>query len=81
MTRRGQRLEGGVIFGVDSEDEREINSIFKEALKDKKLNEYEIIVGKGIKDQFMLENGFEHREAVNNIFSRPYFSNLLDNSS
>lgn len=50
-------MEGGLIFGVDFNDEVLINSVVNEALKGKSISGFEILVGKGIKDEFMLENG------------------------
>ncbi len=56
IVKKGAKLEGGLLFGVNFEKEIEINSVLKEALKDKKVGKYEIIVGKGIK-----ESNFLHR--------------------
>ncbi|MFW5625071.1 MAG: ABC transporter permease [Campylobacter hyointestinalis] len=49
-------MEGGLIFGVDFNDEVLINSVVNEALKGKSISGFEILVGKGIKDEFMLGN-------------------------
>ncbi|MBE3022210.1 MULTISPECIES: ABC transporter permease [Campylobacter] len=52
--RGSNSLEGGILFGVNSADEKQINSIVNEGLKEKELNGYDILIGKGIKDQFRL---------------------------
>ena len=57
ITKKGDRLEGGLLFGVNFQDEVKINSVLKKALKQKKLGRYDIIVGKAIKDRNFLENG------------------------
>ncbi len=50
IVKKGSKLEGGLLFGVDFSKETQINSILKEYLKGKNIGKYEIIVGKGIKD-------------------------------
>ena len=57
IAKNGDRLEGGIIFGVNLEDEIQINSVVAEGAKDANLSDFGIMVGKGIKDEFMLENG------------------------
>ncbi len=54
IVKKGAKLEGGLLFGVNFEKEIEINSVLEEALKDKKVGKYEIIVGKGIKESNFL---------------------------
>ena len=50
-------LEGGLIFGVDFNKERAINSVLDEALKsiNKEPQGFEIIVGKNLFDEFSLQ--------------------------
>ena len=57
IAKNGDRLEGGLIFGVNLADEVQINSVVAQGAKDANLSDYGIMVGKGIKDEFMLENG------------------------
>ena len=57
IVKRGNRLKGGLLFGVNFEKEININSVLKSALKDKKIGKYDLIVGKGIKDENFLEDG------------------------
>jgi len=54
IIQSGDDMSGGVIFGVNSEKESKINKIYAKAVKDKKLNKYDLIVGQGIKDQLFL---------------------------
>ena len=57
ITKRGNQLKGGLLFGVNFKDELNINSVLKSAIKDKKIGKYDLVVGKGIKDENLLENG------------------------
>ena len=57
ITKKGDRLEGGLLFGVNFENEIKINSVLRKALKGKKIRRYDIIVGKTIKERNFLENG------------------------
>ncbi len=57
ITKKGNRLEGGLLFGVDFKKEVQINSVLRKYLKDKKIGKYDIIVGKTIKDRNFLEDG------------------------
>ena len=57
IVKNGDKLEGGLVFGVNLEDEKQINSVVADGIKDANLDDYGILVGKGIKDEFMLENG------------------------
>ncbi len=54
IARYAQKMEGVLLFGVDFKKEQMINSVIKDALNDRTLNKYELLVGKGIKDKFML---------------------------
>jgi len=55
ITKRGKKLEGGMLFGVDFEKEKEINSVLKEGIGDEKIGKFDIVVGKQIKDNYYLE--------------------------
>ena len=57
ITKRGKKLEGGMLFGVDFEKEKDINSVLKEGIGDEKLNKFDIVVGKQIKENYYLDDG------------------------
>ncbi len=57
IIKHGETMEGAVLFGVNFEDEVEINSIVKEAVKDINVSGFEIITGIGISDTFSLFDG------------------------
>ena len=64
--RGANTLEGGLLFGVNSADEKQINSVVKEALKDKELDGYEILIGSGIKSEF----GLKQNDKLTLIFTK-----------
>jgi len=45
VVKAGSSMQGGLLFGVDFEKESKVNDVIKIALKDKKLNRYDVIVG------------------------------------
>ena len=55
--RGANSLEGGLLFGVNSADEKPINSVVAQGLKDKELSGYEILVGSGIASAFGAKRG------------------------
>jgi putative ABC transport system permease protein len=55
ITKKGNKLEGGLLFGVDFKKELKINSVLKSFVKNKRIGKYDIIVGKEIKDRNFLE--------------------------
>jgi putative ABC transport system permease protein len=57
ITKRGKKLEGGMLFGVDFEKEKAINSVLKKGIGEKKLGKFDIVVGKQIKDSYYLDDG------------------------
>ncbi len=57
IVKQGNTMEGAALFGVNFEDEVKINSIIKEAVKDKNISKFEIITGQGISDSFALLEG------------------------
>ncbi|MGH1601429.1 ABC transporter permease [Campylobacter majalis] len=59
-------LEGGVIFGIKSSDEKQINSVINDALKDTELKDYEILIGQGLKNELALSEN----EKVTLIFTK-----------
>lgn len=48
IVKKGNRLEGGMLFGVNFEQESQINSIIKEAVKGRTLEKYDLITGSEI---------------------------------
>lgn len=54
IAKSGQKLEGVLLFGVDFEKEKKINSVVKEALEKKEIGNFELLLGKGIKEMFFL---------------------------
>ncbi|MCR8696482.1 MULTISPECIES: ABC transporter permease [Campylobacter] len=54
IVKYGNKLEGGVLFGVNFSDEKQINSVINEALKDTIPKGFEVVLGKGIADDFSL---------------------------
>lgn len=54
MVRSGSKLEGGYIFGVNFEDEAEVNSILAEAIVDADIGKFDVLIGKSLKDEFNL---------------------------
>lgn len=57
IAKYSNKLEGILLFGVDFEKEKAINSVLKDALKNRNINDFELLVGKSIKDMFMLNTG------------------------
>lgn len=66
ITKGANSLEGGVIFGINSADEKHINSVILDALKQNELNGYEILVGNGLKNEL----GLNTDEKVTLIFTK-----------
>ena len=54
IVKHGNKLEGGLLFGVNFDDEKQINSVVKEALINTTPSGFEILLGKGIADDFAL---------------------------
>ncbi|AFL68737.1 ABC transporter permease [Sulfurospirillum barnesii] len=48
IIKKGNRLEGGMLFGVHFEQEAKINAILADAIKDKTLDKYDLITGSEI---------------------------------
>lgn len=47
-------FEGGLLFGVNSVMEKQINSVVAAGLEERELEGYELLVGQGIKDEIMI---------------------------
>ena len=56
IVKNGDKLEGGIVFGVNIDDEKEINSVVKDGIKNANLENYGILIGSGIKNEFMLNS-------------------------
>jgi putative ABC transport system permease protein len=56
IIKKGNRLEGGMLFGVNFEQEAKINSILADAIKDKTLEKYDLITGSEIAKHHLLSN-------------------------
>ena len=57
IIKTGNRLEGGMLFGVNFEQEAQINAIVQEAIKGKMLEKYDLITGSEIAKSHMLRQG------------------------
>lgn len=57
IVQNGDKMSGGVIYGIDQKREEKINKIFKVASTNHKMKKFDIIIGKGIKDDLYLEDG------------------------
>ena len=57
IVKSDNKLEGAIIFGVNIDDEKEINSVVKDGIKDANLSGFGIMIGSGLKDEFYLKNG------------------------
>lgn len=57
IVKSGDKLEGGMIFGVNINDEKEINSVVKEGIKDVNLSNYGVLLGSGMVQEFGLNFG------------------------
>lgn len=55
ITKRGSKLEGGMLFGVDFEKEKQINSVLKDGIADATLGKFDIVVGSSIRKTHYLE--------------------------
>ncbi len=66
ITRKGDSLEGGYIFGVDFKEEAKVNSVLAKALKGVEPKRFEVIVGKSLKEEFGITPG----DKVMYIFTR-----------
>ena len=54
MTRMGRKIEGGYLFGVNFDDEVNVNSVIQKARKNHHFQKFEVMVGKSLKDEFSL---------------------------
>ncbi len=54
IAKEANRFEGGVLFGVNFEEEKKINEVLARALQDENLEHFEILVGAGLVREFDL---------------------------
>lgn len=57
IARHGNGFEGSMIFGVNIDDEKLINSVVKDGIKDANLTNFGALIGRGLKNEFLLSNG------------------------
>lgn len=57
IIKTGNRLEGGMLFGVNFEQEAQINAIVEEAIRGKILEKYDLVAGSEIAKAHMLRQG------------------------
>jgi putative ABC transport system permease protein len=57
IARSGSMLEGGYLFGVDFEAEREVNPVVAKALDPLPKGRFSVVVGKTLFDEFALTEG------------------------
>ena len=55
IAKGDNRFEGGVVFGVNFEEEKKINEVVQNALKDTNLSGYDILIGGALADEFRLQ--------------------------
>ena len=52
MVKNDFQLEGGYLFGVNFEDEAQVNTILGDAIDGKTFKKFDVLVGKSLKDEF-----------------------------
>jgi putative ABC transport system permease protein len=57
LSRSGDQMEGGYLFGVDFTQEAKVNRILAEGLKGKVPSGFEVMIGKTLKEQFLISEG------------------------
>ncbi|MCR2060213.1 ABC transporter permease [Campylobacter helveticus] len=55
IAKGDNRFEGGIVFGVNFEEEKKINEVVQNALKDTNLSGYDILIGGALADEFRLQ--------------------------
>ncbi|HEC1731749.1 TPA: ABC transporter permease [Campylobacter jejuni] len=65
VVKGDNRFEGGVLFGVNFNDEKKINEVVAKALKDENLSGFDILVGSVLTDEF----GLHKNDKLSLIFS------------
>ncbi|MFQ6341947.1 ABC transporter permease [Campylobacter sp. VTCC 70190] len=54
VAKGDSRFEGGILFGVNFDDEKKINEVVAKALKDENLSGFDILVGSALVDELNL---------------------------
>ena len=54
IARKGSQMDGGILFGVNFDDEKKMNEILAKAMGDRKIEKFEVIIGKGIFEDYFL---------------------------
>jgi len=54
MARSGRSLEGGYLFGVNFDDEKNVNSVLAKAIEKHHFKKFEVLIGKSLKEEFDL---------------------------
>lgn len=57
LSRSGDQMEGGYLFGVDFAQEAKVNRIVAEGLRSGIPKNFEVMVGKSLKEEFQLNSG------------------------
>lgn len=57
LSRSGDQMEGGYLFGVDFKSEAAVNSVVKEGLSAGVPEGFEVMVGKSLHEEFLLKKG------------------------
>ena len=57
ITRKGSKLEGGYLFGVNFDDEQDVNPVVAKAYDESKVEKFDIMIGKVLYDEFALIKG------------------------
>ena len=52
MARSGRSLEGGYLFGVNFDDEKNVNSVLKKAIEGHHFKKFDVLIGKSMKEEF-----------------------------
>jgi putative ABC transport system permease protein len=55
LSRKGDQMEGAIVFGVDFNAEREVNPIFNRAITKDNYEPFEAIAGKALVDEFNIQ--------------------------
>jgi len=56
IIQNGDTMTGGVIFGVNPEQEEKINPIYAKSVKNLEFDKFDLIIGQGIKDKLFVQN-------------------------
>jgi len=54
MARSGRSLEGGYLFGVNFDDEKNVNSVLAKAIEKHHFKKFEVLIGKSLQEEFDL---------------------------